>query len=114
MLAVLPESAGSSENFPKDESQKLYLINVLSTRAHTIWPRISLSAMCYEGILKVEHLRGNFIGLPSRKKTWYVRPLIHSRSSPGKNFRMYLCKAHVMPSFTVTLEDKQSSLEISI
>ena len=46
---------------------KSHPLNFLSTRTYQLWPSMSLSAMCYEGILNLEILRGNFIGSPSRK-----------------------------------------------
>ena len=33
-------------------------MSCLSIRIHEIWPRIFLSVMCYEGILKIENIEG--------------------------------------------------------
>ena len=54
---------------------KSHPLNFLIKRTHQLWPRMSLSGMCYEGILNLEILRRNFIGSPSRKNTESVSPL---------------------------------------
>ena len=86
---VLPSwglCCGSSKNSPEGAPVKFLPLNFLSTRTHHIWPRFSLSAMCYEGILNVENLERQLEWLTHPENTESVSPLRHLQSRSGKTF----------------------------
>ena len=86
---VLPSwglCCGSSKNSPEGAPVKFLPLNFLSTRTHHIWPRFSISAMCYEGILNVENFERQLGWLTHQENTESVSPLRHLQSRSGKIF----------------------------
>ena len=61
-------------------------LNVLITRTHQIWQRVSLSAMCSNMILKVDILLGKLQWLTKQEKNWSASPLCCLNSSSSNNF----------------------------
>ena len=95
---------------------KFLPLNFLSTRTHHIWPRFSLSAMCYEGILNVENLERELEWLTHQENTESVSPLRHLQSRSGKIFcqaasRFTACNAlptKPFPHVTVLIRDMKT------
>ena len=85
---------------------------LLSTRTHLLWPKMTLSTMCYEGILNVEIWRRNFISSPSMKKHWVWG--ICSQDQARSSVRMLPNRDHVMPFHNATLHDSHITLDIFI
>ena len=91
--------------------------NYVSTRTHQIWPKMSLIAKWYEGNLKIDNFeRETLVAHPARKvlgmsARWVICSQVKSRTSA----RMHSVRAHVMPSYTVTLREafkKKSKSEL--
>ena len=74
------------------------------TRTHQIWPRISLCAIWYEGILNVDIFEGwTLLAQPAGKTLGLsAHWVICRQGQAGPSVRMHLVKANVMPYQTVT------------
>ena len=87
---------------------KSHALNFLSTRTLQLWPRTSLSAMCYEGILQEENFERQLEWLTRQENTESVSPLRHlqcSQDQARSSVRMLSNRAHVMPFHIATLQD---------
>ena len=90
-------------------------LNFLSSRSYKTWPRISLSAMGYKGIVYSEYSGATFATQQAVKALGLSASSAISRKDQARSsVRMHSVRVIVLPKLYCTLQFKYISLDIYI
>ena len=99
--------------FTKGCATEVFPMDCLSKRTSQIWPRTSLCAPWYEGILNVDNVEGGtLVAHPAGKMLGLsAHWVICRQGQAGPSVRMHSVKTNVMPYHTVIPQNHHSLLD---